>query len=208
MGALTRAHLFKDDGTDVLMTNTCVPLPFSRLALALIDSYWIDSIGLSDLEQAIIDKGIASLMESMSESVEECSSSMIGMIVLFPAPGNIPANTLECNGQQFDVNEYPKLYAFLASNTLPNLKNRFALGDGLRNPGVTGGSDSHVLTVSELPAHSHVQEQFSQQPSGVSVGKDVTVYEPVAGATWTNGSNQAHNNMPPYYVGVWAIVAR
>jgi microcystin-dependent protein len=204
MSALTRAHLFRDDGTDVLMVITCVPLPFSRLALALVDSYWVSGIGLSDQEQATIDRGVASLMESMANSSQECNK-MIGMIVAFPSPGNLPQNVLACNGTQYDKDMWPKLYEYLGTETLPDLSNRFLLSSGLRNPGVTGGEDSHTLSTNELPQHTHVYTSHSQVD--VQEGKGVTVSQPAFGVTGSAGTGQAHNNMPPYMVVKYGIVA-
>lgn len=196
--------MFKSDGTDELVSSLCVPLPFSRLALALIDSYWLVNIGLSDSEQAVIDKGIALLLESMAKSSEECET-MIGMIVAFPSPGNLPPNVLECNGAPYDKNMWPKLYDYLGVEVLPDLSNRFMLASGVRNPGATGGEASHVLTLDEIPAHTHTYNSSSQ--TGVPKDEGVTVSSPATGNTSSSGGGSAHNNMPPYVVVKYGIVA-
>jgi microcystin-dependent protein len=200
---LSRSDIFRGNGTDALVTCVSVPLPFARLALALVDSYHWQSILSDDSEIALMDGGIGSLVEAMATSSEDCS--MIGMIVAFPAPANLPPNVLQCNGTTYDKDMWPKLYDFLGSTTLPDMSNRFLLGSGLRNPGVNGGEDSHALTVNELPEHTHVYTLAN----GVDVaeGKGGVGVELGMGVSGTAGTNQAHNNMPPYIVVKYGIVA-
>lgn len=45
----------------------------------------------------------------------------IGAICQWPNNARIPDDFLECNGNNFDVNKYPKLYKVLNSNKLPNI---------------------------------------------------------------------------------------
>ena len=42
----------------------------------------------------------------------------IGAICQWPNNARIPDDFLECNGNNFDVNKYPKLYKVLNSNKL------------------------------------------------------------------------------------------
>jgi microcystin-dependent protein len=70
--------------------------------------------------------------------------------------------------------------------------------------GVTGGEQTHALTVNEIPAHSH-GSVYSQHASGT---KDKAWYTTsgtsVAYGTVSAGGGQAHNNMPPYtQVSIW-----
>ena len=67
--------------------------------------------------------------------------------------------------------------------------------------GMTGGEETHKLTVNEMPKHNHYCNIGS---SGVSGSTWLTKYAQYRtdGGWYTNdaGGSQAHNNMPPYLV--------
>lgn len=76
---------------------------------------------------------------------------------------SIPAGWLACDGSEYDEVDYPDLYAALpavfksgGTFVVPNLTGRSIVGSGSGYTlGGVGGSDSHVLALSEIPAHSH-----------------------------------------------------
>lgn len=103
---------------------------------------------------------------------------------------------------------------------LPNLKGKSVFGydvtdtnfDTLDTPNTYVGEKNHQLTVGELAAHSH-QLQFFGSNNGSSpvYGKDLPVDNRHLDGSWQNvntsryrnadnGSNTAHNNIPPYTV--------
>ena len=96
----------------------------------------------------------------------------------------------------------------------PDLRSRFVLGAGSGYAvGVTGGEESHILTMSELPRHNHTNSDhylnFKTGSNGASAG-DTTVV--VSGthqysnkAVGYTGEDAAHNNMPPYYALCYII---
>lgn len=78
----------------------------------------------------------------------------------------------------------------------------------------TAGEYSHTLTVQEMPSHSHTVEVINksteevQRHDGVSKSKSVqeNAYRYVESSSV--GSNQAHNNIPPYFgLYVWERTA-
>lgn len=101
--------------------------------------------------------------------------------------------------------------------TWEQIKDTFLLASGdIYNAGEAGGESEHVLTVDEMPSHSHTFNRHqlwsneSVPESGTSKGygasnKTLAVYRD---DTSYIGGNQAHNNMPPYLtVYIWKRVA-
>ncbi|WP_308583519.1 phage tail protein [uncultured Pseudomonas sp.] len=76
--------------------------------------------------------------------------------------------------------------------------------------GAVGGEYSHVLSVNEMPAHTHTNPQGGVLGTGGSLtsGDDTTdnvMSNPQSSST---GGNEAHNNMPPYLaVHMWQRTA-
>lgn len=113
------------------------------------------------------------------------------------------------------VSKDPTDPAELFGGSWKRIKERFiwAIGDN-ENPGDTGGEKTHTLTEAELPELSGSIYNFALQSNDVSVGTS-GVFSTRSGAQWatygTNGdttnsdivdfsagSEQAHNNMPPW----------
>ena len=130
-----------------------------------------------------------------------------------------------CDGQLLPINQNQALFALLGTTyggngqttfALPNLQGRTILhfgSDPLGNSyalGQSAGGESVTLTISQMPAHSHVAQGISVQANSF----------PAAGRTWAQspsnpyssnsntvmnpsslsqvGGSQPHNNMPPY----------
>lgn len=89
----------------------------------------------------------------------------------------------------------------LFGGTWQQITGRFLLAaGGGYSAGATGGEASHVLTASEMPAHSHSLTFCRFKPASWE-GDSLcyTGYDEVK-ATGSAGGNGAHNNMPPYLV--------
>ena len=99
-------------------------------------------------------------------------------------------------------------------NGTPDLRGRFILGSGQgsgltnRSTGQTGGTETHTLTIDEMPTHSHFHWDTRKaggsdgNTSAAAAWNDNQVY---GGPTDTTGGNKPHNIMPPYYVLAYII---
>lgn len=79
------------------------------------------------------------------------------------------------------------------------IKDCFLLASGKRSVGDTGGEETHKLTVSEIPSHSHNWYGYDNATAGGS-RKHLISGSDYAGKTGSTGGGSAHNNMPPYQV--------
>jgi microcystin-dependent protein len=196
---------------------------------------------------------------------------MIGAIVAVCA-AEAPEGTLLCDGSVYSRADYPRLYEALPaalrldSETfqVPDLRDRFVLAAGVRQPLETGGSETVTLTVEQLPAHTHTAEPHAHTaephahtaephthtdaghthgegiaaPSVAGVGVDapvpsavpsvgvtapasatilpevvtvlpssVTINETVVTLSQTGGG-EPHDNLPPFVVLSYVIIAR
>ena len=131
----------------------------------------------------------------------------------------VPSGWLICDGSAVSKTTYADLFAAIGitygdSGTdflLPDLSSRVAVGLSASGTfttlGATGGEENHILTEGEMPSHSHNWTATRQQAgtddnnntSELSKG-DRGSGDTLSKDTNSKGSDQAHNNMPPYIV--------
>jgi microcystin-dependent protein len=164
----------------------------------------------------------------------------LGTVVAFAGdPKNAPENWLPCDGRLVKVKDYQTLFLVIGRTfggnendgtfALPDLRGRAIFGEGLGagskswELGTSGGSETHVLTVDQLPAHNHdvrVHDGTDLYPVHAAQGGDGRGYLsrtntqelPNAGSTgsrpWTvtsTGSGKPFDFMPPFRVLVFII---
>lgn len=154
----------------------------------------------------------------------------LGVVQIW-AGAKVPANYELCDGRELKITDYPELYAALGARfnrsydyngkqysttsgyfRLPDLRGRFIVGYNVSDAdygsyGKVGGEKKHILSVNELPAHSHGQNLWagasdSWKGGGHHSWPDATSYHNSTtpfGKTDNTGSGGAHENRPPYY---------
>jgi microcystin-dependent protein len=163
----------------------------------------------------------------------------VGSVTAF-AGSSAPSGWLLCGGQNVLRAQFPSLFLTIGTTygagdgsttfALPDLRGRTIAGEddmggtaanrltsagsGVNGLvlGATGGSQTHTLTTTEMPVHSHDIQRNNVAAS--STGADAsTVYRSLAntGATYTNtqaaGGGGAHNNTQPTIVLNYIIKA-
>ncbi len=142
------------------------------------------------IKSSEVNQNFTDLVNAINKAMPS-SASGHGIIMWSGSIANIPTGWYLCDG----------------SNGTPDLRGKFVLGaGGTYSVGASGGEETHVLTITEMPAHDH-------SSSFASAGHK---HGPVPGSTgWTGGGTpmtgpdstasvasqgggSAHNNMPPY----------
>ena len=157
----------------------------------------------------------------------------LGEIMLWSATF-APRGWAACDGQLLPISQNQALFSLLGTTyggngvttfALPDLRGRVPIGFG-QGPGLPayphglrGGSESHALTVDEMPAHTHVARGSSAfgtvaGPAGAFMARnagqvpqygstaDATL---AAGALFSAGGGQVHPNLQPYTTIMFVI---
>jgi microcystin-dependent protein len=128
-----------------------------------------------------------------------------------------------CNGQLLPINQNQALFSLLGTTyggngqtnfALPNLQGRTPVHRGNGHTlGETGGQESHTLTPSEMPTHTHTMNASSSPGNDVGSGAPLVLASPLnqtyrsgtgslqslaAGTVTNTGGSQPHENMQPY----------
>lgn len=132
-----------------------------------------------------------------------------GMVMDY-AGATVPAGWLDCDGASVLRATYSALYAAIGSTwgsvdgthfTLPDFRGRTRIGKGTgtgltaRALAVVGGEETHQLTATEMPSHTHNAIVLTgggiwRANSGTGTMGD--------GASTSAGSGGVHNNMQPF----------
>jgi microcystin-dependent protein len=131
------------------------------------------------------------------------------------AGSSVPSGWIECDGSAVNRTTEATLFAVigvtygsgdgLTTFNLPDLRGRTVIGMG-QGSGLTdrllaasGGSETHVLSEAELPAHTHSLEKVNV-PNPFDLNNRQVATDPGANeaTTGSTGSGTAHNNMQPF----------
>jgi microcystin-dependent protein len=164
----------------------------------------------------VVADSLGNLHRAATQSVQ----SPIGTIVMF-AGANPPPGWLLCDGSAVSRFDNAALFSVIGTTygigngtttfNLPDLRGRFPLGQGTgtalttRTLGVKSGDESVVLTVDQIPSHSHLIPRdygggaysYTWGLQNIPVGFNAA---PATASSYTTGGGQSHNNMPPSLV--------
>lgn len=149
--------------------------------------------------------------------IREVAAFPVGAILPYASTLS-PAGWLRCNGAEVSRTEYAQLYAVIGTRyglgngtttfNVPNLNRKFLVGydpaDGAMQIADTGGEENHILTISELPAHTHTMKKedgvgFDFDGSRSAVGDSANAsHFPTTMNTGSTGQDVGHNTMPPF----------
>jgi len=161
---------------------------------------------------------------------------MVGEVVLYAGTASPDPRWLFCDGNSYLRTAYPDLFAVIGTLygsvdathfNVPDLRGRVAVGEGTgpglspRALGDTFGEETHVLTVTETPSHTHTDlghthSEGNALPTAIAIGPGVPAPSAVPGISITGsgsanltyaGGDGAHNNLQPSVVLGYYIVA-
>ena len=162
-------------------------------------------------------------------AAQDASEPLLGAIAMVSF-NFAPKGWALCEGQLLPINTNQALFSLLGTTyggdgrttfALPDLRGRVAVdASSLIQLGEKGGEESHTLTVSELPAHTHLANASSSvgtdnTPVGNFPARDASTEahygsHPTAimnaGTVGLTGGSQAHENRMPY-VAIHYIIA-
>lgn len=211
--ALQCRRFFVPDDPDI------VAAVYDVLAYLAQPNIWRSSANVDERQMQFL---ISEMIDSMAEECPPEVVSMLGTIVPYIS-ASAPIDTLPCNGSQHLRVDYPDLYAILDSAFIvdannfktPDLRGRAAIGAGAgagltaRAVGALVGTETHVLDLIQIPAHSHQLSQV-QTAGGTSTANTYSrgTHQAAAQNTTSQGGGLAHNNMQPSLALNYCVVAR
>jgi microcystin-dependent protein len=174
------------------------------------------SIGtVSATELGYVD-GVTSAIQTQLNTLTSSISSIVTVPtgVISPYAGldsNIPTGYLLCNGQAVSRTTYATLFGVVNTTygvgdnsttfNLPDLRGRAPIGAGTgtgltaRALGATVGTETHTLTIAQMPSHDHSSLQFGSSGGAAGLRADAIVTTDTR--TGFTGGGEAHPNMQP-----------
>lgn len=159
-----------------------------------------------------VDPNTGNLIEIRIKAAE---SLPLGTILEYSG-GTAPKGYMICDGSAISRTKYSELFNLIGTTygngdgsttfNLPDLQGKIPVGKDENDTdfdtlGNTGGEKKHQLTVNEIPAHSHVTEDYfegSGGTSGVWAVRCLSNLEGYKHVVSNTGGNQPHNNLQPY----------
>ncbi len=170
----------------------------------------------NESEWTVVGDAVEDVVAACKLSVETWYSDMlIGQVAQFVMIA--PVGWLELDGSTDAEDDYPELFgkipaAWISGTdfTLPDVDEVFLAGVGAGGTiGAAGGSNTHTLTIAEMPSHTHTYTIPVVSVDTVGVGAPLPVVDSLTPSTPTGstGSGNAHENRPSFLSLVVAVFA-
>jgi len=191
----------------VCFNETYLPWVLGCLAQGLQESTWDTTDQAANLQAQERFNQLIYLFQRGCVDVE------VGSIIIWPA-AVLPSCYLECDGHAVSRTDFAGLYAVIGTTfgvgdgsttfNLPDMRGRVAVGVGQQTGGtdftlgLTGGEETHQLTVAELASHAHTQENTLVVGTSAEPPLDASGPNPLTAYTGNTGGDTPHNNLQPY----------
>jgi microcystin-dependent protein len=137
-----------------------------------------------------------------------------------------PQGWAKCDGQMLPINQNQATFSLMGTSyggngqtnfALPNLRGRTGLHMGNLTQGTILGEEAHTLTLSEMPAHTHLLSAATADGDDTNTPANMlgafnngyrgpTNLIAIQPGTITNvGGSQAHENRQPFLVMNWCV---
>ncbi len=133
-------------------------------------------------------------------------TSLTSLNLLTSTKMGVPSGWVICDG----TNGTPDLrgrFVLMAQDTIPTIN--VPPGSSVHAIGQIGGREKHVLTIDEMPAHSHEYERvlrkWGSNPINREYSRPTEVLNSETSRISNEGGNQPHEIMPPYYTLVYIM---
>jgi microcystin-dependent protein len=160
----------------------------------------------------------------------ELMSGLIGVILPHVIGALSDLNMLPCDGAIYNRVDYPLLYDALENTYqidadtfyVPDLRGKFPLGQSASFLiADEGGTETETLTVAQMPEHTHDNDPHAHSEiipvsTIINGGLEAPATAAIPSPSTTGlasisinpeGGGEEHNNMPPYHVVLFAIIA-
>lgn len=204
-------------GLSAVLILACAPFYDDR-------RFWLDG------ETPVNDSQWDDISHALAEMEDEVMGNMIGLILPHALASISGLNVLACDGTIYNRVDYPRLYAALDpiyiidadTFRVPDMRDKFPMSEGDDfSLDDTGGEQNHLLSVAEMPLHSHTNDPHfhTESAAAPAVGAAITgvpVPSAIPSGSVTSsdsisihntGGDEPHNNMPPYIALRWVMVS-